>query len=256
MTEGVRWPRTAAAGAALLAGSWYALSRPVVQRADVRAGDAVRRAGGPVLDDAVRRTTDLGSVYAVCGIATVLAASGRRRTAADVLALGGVAWGVAQASKTRVRRQRPYEAEGVRRLVRPPTGSSFPSGHAAVGVAVLAMLAERARGPFSAAVLRVLAAYVPLSRVYVGVHYPTDVLGGAGLGLLLAGSWRGPVAAGGRLLTRTTIGTMRWTGRPMLRGLVWALLGLRLRGRSPRGRRAAAAGASEHAPPAASPEAA
>lgn len=189
-----RWALRAAVGTGLLAGSWAVLSRPAVQRADVRAGDVVRRAGTPALDRAVTWTTDLGSVYAVLGISGALAASGRRRTALDVLGLGLVTWSVAQGSKTRVRRQRPYEADGVRRLVRPPTGSSFPSGHAAVGVAVMSLLAERGRSPAARAALAAGAAYVPVSRVYVGVHYPTDVIGGAGMGLALAALWRGPVA--------------------------------------------------------------
>lgn len=224
--------RQAAFGAGLLAGAWYALSKPVVQRADVRAGDAVRRFGTPPMDRAVSVTTDLGSVYAVCGIAATLAATGRRRTAADVLGLGGVAWVIAQGSKTRVKRQRPYEADGVRRLIRPPTGSSFPSGHATVGVAVMAFLAERARGPVSRAALGVLAGYVPLSRVYVGVHYPTDVIGGAGLGLLLASLWRGPVAAAGRIVTATTLAVARVVGLPVLRTAVAVLTGIRLRRRT------------------------
>jgi membrane-associated phospholipid phosphatase len=197
------WPLQAAAGTALLAGSWYALTRPPVQRADVRLGDAIREAGSPPVDRAVSLTTDLGSVYAVCGISGVLALTGRRRAAADVLAIGGLAWAVAQGSKTRVKRQRPYEADGVRRLIRPPTGSSFPSGHATVGVAVFSLLAGRARGPRSRALLAATAAFVPVSRVYVGVHYPTDVIGGAGLGMLMAAVWRGPVAAAARAIVRT-----------------------------------------------------
>lgn len=224
--------RQAAFGAGLLAGAWYALSKPAIQRADVRAGDALRRFGTPPMDRAVSVTTDLGSVYAVCGIAATLAATGRRRTAADVLGLGGVAWVVAQGSKTRVKRQRPYEADGVRRLIRPPTGSSFPSGHAAVGVAVMALLAERARGPISRTALGALAGYVPLSRVYVGVHYPTDVIGGAGLGLLLASLWRGPVAAAGRVVTAATFATGRVVGLPVLRTAVAALTGIRMRRRT------------------------
>lgn len=221
----------AALGAGLLAGAWYALSKPAVQRADVRLGDSVRRFGTPPMDRTVSATTDLGSVYAVCGIAAALAATGRRRSAVDVLGLGGVAWAVAQGNKTRVKRQRPYEAEGVRRLVRPPTGSSFPSGHAAVGVAVMSLLAERSRGGVSRALLRTVAAYVPLSRVYVGVHYPTDVIGGAGLGLILASLWRGPLAAAGRLVTATTFATGRILGLPLVRAGVAVATGVRLRGR-------------------------
>lgn len=192
------WFGRALLGGALLGGAWVSLKRPEVQRLDVRAGDALRHAGSANVDRAVGATTDLGSVYAVAGSAAVLAALGRRRQAADVLGAGLVAWTAGQASKTRVRRQRPYEADGVRRLVRPPTGSSFPSGHAAVGTAVATVLADGARHPAAAGVLDVVGAYVAASRVYVGVHYPTDVIGGAGLGLVVGSLWRGPVAKTGR----------------------------------------------------------
>lgn len=185
-------------GSALIGGAWVGLQRPEVQRADVRVGDAVRELSNPLLDRAVSATTDLGSVYGVVGSAAVLAACGRLRSAEDTLALGTAAWVLAQTNKTFVRRQRPYEQDGVRRLIRPPTGSSFPSGHAAVGVAVFATAAERARGPRGRLLLNLAGAYVAASRVYVGVHYPSDVLGGAGLGLILSGLWRGPVAVVGR----------------------------------------------------------
>jgi membrane-associated phospholipid phosphatase len=204
----------AAAGVGLLVGSWLALRRDDLQRADVRVGDVLRRAGSPGIDRVVTQTTDLGSVYAVGGMAAVLAASGRRRLAADVLGVGLAAWAVAQSSKTGVRRQRPYEADGTRRLIRPPTGSSFPSGHAAVSAAVSGLLTDHARGPRSRALWHVLAGYVAASRVYVGVHYPSDVLGGAGMGLLVASVWRGPVAAVGRGLVS---GAMRIAAGPLAR---------------------------------------
>lgn len=194
------WVGRAALGGVLLGGSWAALRSPLAQRADVRLGDALRHAGSDAIDRAVTHTTDLGSVYAVAGVAGVLAATGRRRLAADVLGAGLVAWSVGQGAKTRVKRARPYEADGVRRLVRPPTGSSFPSGHAAVGTAMATVLADRARVAPAAGLFDLLGAYVALSRVYVGVHYPTDVVGGAGLGLLIGSLWRGPVARAGRRL--------------------------------------------------------
>lgn len=178
----------------MLAGTWSALRYPLVQRGDVRVGDTVRRFGTPVIDAAVTHTTDLGSVYSVIGVATTLAATGRPRHAADVLGVGMAAWNIAQMSKTRVRRQRPYEQDGVRRLIRKPTGSSFPSGHAAVGVAMFTMLADSSRGGPARRLLQTLGAYVAFSRVYVGVHYPTDVLGGAGMGLAVGALWRGPPA--------------------------------------------------------------
>ncbi|MGI8575350.1 MAG: phosphatase PAP2 family protein [Egibacteraceae bacterium] len=186
------WVDVAALGASLLSGSWYALRRPLLQRADVRAGDALRLAGSPVLDRAVVATTDLGSVYAVAGIAATLLASRQPGAAADVAGTGLAAWFLAQGGKTRVRRERPYEAHGVRRLIHPPTGSSYPSGHAAVAAATMTVLADRVR-PSRKMAFKLLGGYVAASRVYVGVHYPSDVLGGAGLGIVLGALARGPV---------------------------------------------------------------
>ncbi len=65
-----------------------------------------------------------------------------------------------------------------------PTTSSFPSGHSSSSFAcafVLSRLAPRLTVP-----LFVLAALIAYSRVYVGVHYPLDVVAGALFGLLVA----------------------------------------------------------------------
>lgn len=196
---GLHWTVKAGLGAGLLAGSWWTLSSERCQRLDVRIGETLRWAGSRRLDRFVTATTDLGSVYAVLGTAATLGVLGRRRAAEDTLGVGLLAWGLSQGTKTGVRRVRPYdEAEGVRRLIAIPTGSSFPSGHATVGAAVATVLVDHARPSVGRAGLALVGAYVPLSRVHVGVHYPTDVLGGAGLGVLLGSVWRGPVAATGR----------------------------------------------------------
>jgi undecaprenyl-diphosphatase len=86
---------------------------------------------------------------------------------------------VSGALKLAVRRSRPH----LHGLVAIPYTHSFPSGHATTSFAcatVLAAFAPRARIP-----LFVLAALIAWSRVYVGVHYPVDVLAGALLGVLL-----------------------------------------------------------------------
>jgi len=66
---------------------------------------------------------------------------------------------------------------------------SFPSGHAATSFACAATLATfvSRRGQI---VLYVLAAGIAYSRVYVGVHYPLDVLAGAAIGLGVATALR------------------------------------------------------------------
>lgn len=223
------WAVRAVLGAALVGASWAAVHRPLLQRGDVRLGDAVRLRGSPRVDAVVRQTTDLGSLYGVAGTALALALARRRDAAADVLGVGGAAWVLAQTNKRLVRRQRPYEAHGVRRLVRPPTGSSFPSGHAACGVGIMAIAADHVRPGPGSALLHGLGAYVAASRVYVGVHYPTDVLGGAGLGLLIAALWRGPVALAGRGGIGFATRTSRRFAPALLRAAALALLGLGLR---------------------------
>jgi undecaprenyl-diphosphatase len=74
-------------------------------------------------------------------------------------------------------------------LVHLPHTPSFPSGHAATSFACAATLARFAPRR-TAVVLYVLAALIAYSRVYVGVHYPLDVIAGAILGLLVATALR------------------------------------------------------------------
>ncbi len=69
-------------------------------------------------------------------------------------------------------------------LVHVPHDASFPSGHAATSFAAATILTFAF--PRLGAPLFVLAAAVAFSRVYDGVHYPLDVIGGAALGILVA----------------------------------------------------------------------
>jgi undecaprenyl-diphosphatase len=89
------------------------------------------------------------------------------------------------ALKLVVRRRRP-ELPGLPPLVTTPTQLSFPSAHATSGFAAARAFA----GLLPAAPLRALAATLALSRVWLGVHYPSDVLAGAALGTLLGGLGR------------------------------------------------------------------
>lgn len=112
---------------------------------------------------------------------------------ARIAATGAAAWVIAKGLKRRVRRGRPGDhAGGAKlRLGSADNGLGFPSGHAAVAVTVTMSLAA-GRGRVVTAAAAVLSALVGASRVYVGAHYPLDVLGGWGLGLLLCSlPWSG-----------------------------------------------------------------
>jgi undecaprenyl-diphosphatase len=118
-------------------------------------------------------------------IALVVSIRLRRPLPLAATALVALAAGVLGAAlKAWIGRLRPSLADpALEPLIAVPASNSMPSGHALTGFAcavLLGGLAPRLRVP-----LLVLAALVAFSRVYLGVHYPSDVLVGAAVGALL-----------------------------------------------------------------------
>lgn len=88
--------------------------------------------------------------------------------------------------KELVNRPRPYETiDAVRLLLPPQAETSFPSGHSATafGSAFVLVIREKAWIRYSALTAAILMAF---SRVYVGVHYPIDIIVGSLVGTIVA----------------------------------------------------------------------
>ena len=91
-----------------------------------------------------------------------------------------------------MKRDRPYnKIDDVHFRVRPPDEFSFPSGHTASVFLVMTLLSHFFQVPAIQIGTFAWASMVGVARVYLGVHYPTDVLAGALLGILSAeiGMW-------------------------------------------------------------------
>jgi glycosyltransferase 2 family protein len=122
-----------------------------------------------------------GNVVAV-GVAAVVMAATRRFWLAFNLAVTGIGvWLLAKWIKDEVGRGRPADLLPDVTIRDPDGGLGFVSGHAAVAVAIATLIApylgRRARW-----VAFAVAGLVCVSRIYMGVHLPLDVVGGAALG--------------------------------------------------------------------------
>jgi len=114
---------------------------------------------------------------------------GRRAAGRGLIAIA-IAAGIANGpAKLLARRRRPFSRSHPA-LIRTPRSTSFPSGHSAAAFAFVT--GASAELPVLALGLVPLAGVVAYSRVHTGVHYPSDVAVGAGIGIgsgMLAAHW-------------------------------------------------------------------
>ena len=122
-------------------------------------------------------------VFALALVALWLTWRPRNQLAAFLAGVSAlIALGIGQVIGKALPRPRPYLSHTVHQLIPPSLDTSFPSDHATLGFAIAAMVWRYNRR--AGVALLALATLMAFARVFVGAHYPTDVLGGAVLGAL------------------------------------------------------------------------
>jgi len=175
----------AVAGFVLFETSRVVAARPTVHVVEERtfriANDAADGLRVPV-----RTVMQAGTLAAAPVMGAILFVTGRRRVAARVFAAGTAAWALAKAAKPLAGRPRPALVMADVRIRESIAGDlGWVSGHAAVSTAIGLTLAP-SLPPAAGPVLACVVATTAFGRMFVGAHLPLDLVGGAGLGMVIA----------------------------------------------------------------------
>jgi membrane-associated phospholipid phosphatase len=128
--------------------------------------------------------TQLGNGVFAYAVALILIIRMEHLLAYELIFGNLTLWLTVELIKVLVRRSRPYSTVAGMRVVGDKAGgTSFPSGHTSQSFFMASLMSHYFHvGIWIAALLYVVALIVGITRMYVGMHYPRDVLGGAILG--------------------------------------------------------------------------
>ncbi len=151
---------------------------------------ALQSLASPVLDRLMLLITQLGSEYVYVGLLVVafVAVDARRSRSLALTLLGSLY--LSQLLKLVFPTQRPFHIDpevASPAAVATAPGNGFPSGHAQGSVTFWAGAASYIRRRWFTALAVVIVAVVSVSRVYLGLHLPVDVIGGLAFGLAVVG---------------------------------------------------------------------
>jgi membrane-associated phospholipid phosphatase len=117
-----------------------------------------------------------------------------RRTGARLTVLFLLSMLVNYVAKAAGAQPRPFQYDARVQMIREVSGYGLPSGHTQGAVVVWGYLGSQFRKRWLWVIVAILVVFIPLSRVYLGVHFPHDVLGGYLLGVVCLALylWLGP----------------------------------------------------------------
>lgn len=161
---------------------------PSVDRFDAVVDDWLERFRGTPAVDAVFRTAshagDFSMVWHVLGTARGIALGRPDQVLLLAALLGAESLIVNQGVKRLFRRERPTVSGDDRLVVRTPSTSAFPSGHASSAAFAATVLSGWDRGPVGL-LWWTVAGVVGVSRAYVRIHHASDIVAGALVGAAL-----------------------------------------------------------------------
>ena len=154
---------------------------------ELRFLDFLQTIHTPLLDKILAFITSLGNVGIIWIVLAVVLLILLKTRKAGIIVAAALLMDLILCNlilKNLVARVRPYDVNtAIAILIKKPLDFSFPSGHTAASFAAMTalFLAKMKKAWIAALILAVLIAF---SRLYFYVHYPTDVLGGAVVGVL------------------------------------------------------------------------